>query len=63
MARSEQQAVTIREKDLLSRYSISKSTLYRLRESDYNFPHPKKLGSCTFYNVTKCDKYFGLTEK
>jgi predicted DNA-binding transcriptional regulator AlpA len=63
MARSEQQAVTIREKDLLSRYSVSKSTLYRLRESDYNFPHPQKLGSCTFYNVTKCDKYFGLTEK
>jgi predicted DNA-binding transcriptional regulator AlpA len=63
MATSAQKAVTIREKDLLSRYSISKSTLYRLRESDYNFPHPKKLGSCTFYNVTKCDKYFGLTEK
>jgi len=56
-------AVTICEKDLLSRYSVSKPTLYRLRESDYNFPHPKKLGSCTFYDVKKCDKYFGLIQK
>jgi predicted DNA-binding transcriptional regulator AlpA len=62
MATQYNEIVTIREKELLNRYNLSRSTLYRLRASDYNFPHPKKLGSCTFYDVKKLDKYFGIYE-